>query len=182
MTALHYAAGQFYCGDDIIEILINHGSDVNCLSQRGHSPLYLAVSYNKFDAVEFLLSHEANPHINCGAEAMSAFDLAQSDITMRMVFEQFVEPQQTETGAFLFFLAAMINHDANGNTHRRVVGQMKFARAARAMTAGEELTWRYSTNVKELQKWGIVDSPQSRAEAAKKTKPAEISRVLATRC
>jgi ankyrin repeat protein len=59
LTPLHYASKNASDGR-IIDILVNHGADVNALDDAGTSPLIHASFRGAFDIVKKLLEHKAD--------------------------------------------------------------------------------------------------------------------------
>lgn len=58
---IHHAARN---GDtQIVEILIDHGADVNAITERGHTVLYCAGGHGHHDIVRLLLEHSANAQV-----------------------------------------------------------------------------------------------------------------------
>ena len=70
-------ACAYWCGMDIIRLLVDKGSDVNAVSNDGTSALMLAAQNEKLDVVEYLLQKGAKAdHKN--ALGKTAYDFAAS--------------------------------------------------------------------------------------------------------
>ncbi|MDB5013345.1 MAG: ankyrin repeat protein [Daejeonella sp.] len=73
-TALMVACA-YWCGNDMVELLIKNGADVNAQSQDGSTPLQLAAANEKLDVVLLLLKHGADANKKNMA-GKTALDLA----------------------------------------------------------------------------------------------------------
>ena len=60
LTPLHNAAAA---GKAVVNLLLNHGADANCITGSSESPLVCAVRGNDVATVQMLLDHGANIHI-----------------------------------------------------------------------------------------------------------------------
>ena len=71
-TALMVACA-YWCGVDMVTLLIENGSDVNAQSQDGSTPLMFAASNEKLDVVNYLLAHgaDANKKNSSGKTALN---------------------------------------------------------------------------------------------------------------
>jgi ankyrin repeat protein len=65
-------------GTATMEILINHGADVNHVSARLSSPLCTAIRINEVDKLKFLLDHGADPTSRPSEGRMSALEYAST--------------------------------------------------------------------------------------------------------
>ena len=60
-TPLHVAASSGHL--NILELLLHHGGDVNCLTNTGHTPLHLAASGHHIECIMLLLAYGADDSI-----------------------------------------------------------------------------------------------------------------------
>ncbi len=82
MTALHYAT---YLDDkshgpliqQIIQVLLDQGANINVQDKQGYSPLSLAVKNNHLETVKYLVSHGANKEL-CDKNYMTPLHWAAS--------------------------------------------------------------------------------------------------------
>lgn len=74
-TAMHLAAGEGFCTG--ITALINAGAKIDSRLENGASPLYIAASCGKLQAVKILLRANANPLLTVGLNC--AFDVAAQE-------------------------------------------------------------------------------------------------------
>lgn len=74
-TPLHFAA---YGHDEIVELLLGSGADVNALDHDGNTPLHFAVFKNQKNIVEILLKHNARIDIVAN-DGMKPLDIAMED-------------------------------------------------------------------------------------------------------
>ncbi|RDW69262.1 hypothetical protein BP6252_08282 [Coleophoma cylindrospora] len=58
-TVLHYALSRWE-GEDMVEILVNHGANVNAAANDGTTPLHCAVNNNKLHGAKILLQHSVS--------------------------------------------------------------------------------------------------------------------------
>lgn len=58
LSALHYAAGRGHIG--AIQLLINHGANVNAKDGDGMTPMYWAVEHFRIDAIRLLIKYGAD--------------------------------------------------------------------------------------------------------------------------
>ncbi|XP_035268343.1 cyclin-dependent kinase 4 inhibitor C [Anguilla anguilla] len=73
LTVLHDAARDGYA--DTLQVLVNHGADVNIQDNEGNLPLHLAAREGNLDVVELLIQPTAEPmRRNRGGH--TAYDLA----------------------------------------------------------------------------------------------------------
>lgn len=80
LAAVHWAADHGFA--QILEILLNHGADVNRKDQQsGQTALHYAISCGHGDCVQVLLKHGGNPTI-CDADGSTCFDLAADDASI----------------------------------------------------------------------------------------------------
>lgn len=64
-------------GTATLQALVDHGVNINYLSQSWGTPLYQAVCVSDKEKVELLLAHGADPHIKSLGRGLSALDLAR---------------------------------------------------------------------------------------------------------
>src|SRR5207249_2907836 len=57
-TALHVAA-KYGCGPDALQLLLDHGADLNAKDVEDHTPLTLAIAAGKIKTADFLREHGA---------------------------------------------------------------------------------------------------------------------------
>jgi ankyrin repeat protein len=65
-------------GTATMEILIDHGANVNYVSARLSSPLCTAIRINEVDKLKFLLDHGADPTSRRSEGSMSALEYASA--------------------------------------------------------------------------------------------------------
>ena len=63
---------------EIAEKLLARNADINFQNSYGQTVLHMAVQEKNYDAIRFLLSHEANPHLE-DANKMDCCDLAREN-------------------------------------------------------------------------------------------------------
>mmetsp|Transcript_14180 Transcript_14180/g.19763 ORF Transcript_14180/g.19763 Transcript_14180/m.19763 type:complete len:185 (+) Transcript_14180:22-576(+) len=76
LTALHYASERGH--DEIVELLLKAGCDVNVQDNEGQTALHWASTMSQKRTIELLLAHNADPLIQDG-EGEVAFDFAVED-------------------------------------------------------------------------------------------------------
>jgi ankyrin repeat protein len=64
-------------GTATMKVLIEHGADVNCLSEHWGSPLYYAVRRNRKEKLKLLLEHGADPNVKPPRCNCTALELAK---------------------------------------------------------------------------------------------------------
>lgn len=74
-TALMVACA-YWCGLDMVKLLVEHGADVNAAAQDGSTPLMLAAMNEKQDVVDYLLKHGAKAKAT-DAKGKTALDYAR---------------------------------------------------------------------------------------------------------
>jgi len=74
-TALMVACA-YWCGLDMVKLLIANGADVNAVAEGGETPLMLAALNEKQDVVDYLLAHGAKAKPK-DAKGQTALDYAQ---------------------------------------------------------------------------------------------------------
>lgn len=79
-TPLHEAASCGYL--NVIELLLQHSSDVNCCSKNGSTPLHLAADMHRMDCVMMLLAYGADDSIvnNNRVTPLQAINLKGNDL------------------------------------------------------------------------------------------------------
>ena len=75
-AALHFAA-SIGTNLELIELLINKGTDPNCQSIGGETPLMKAIAFDNADAAKCLLENKADPDIE-NAMGRSAYSFAKA--------------------------------------------------------------------------------------------------------
>jgi ankyrin repeat protein len=70
-------ACAYWCGVDMVKLLVENGAAVNAESQDGTTALMLAASNEKLDVVNYLLEHGADPNKK-NVAGKTALDLALS--------------------------------------------------------------------------------------------------------
>jgi len=83
-TALHAAAGEGRA--NIVEVLLEHGADINRQSDRGNTPLHLAALWGRNEVVKLLLASGADVTIR-NDEGQTPKELAQSEETAALFAE-----------------------------------------------------------------------------------------------
>ncbi|KAI0289225.1 hypothetical protein BC826DRAFT_634504 [Russula brevipes] len=73
-TLLHWVFGS---NAKLVQILLDHGADINALDAHHKTPLYRAVENGRLDLVRVLLGHGADVHIRGGGN-QTPFQVAQS--------------------------------------------------------------------------------------------------------
>lgn len=76
-TALMVACA-YWCGVDMVKLLVENGADVNAVSQDGTTALMLAAQSEKLDVVNYLLEHGADANKK-NAAGKTALDLATAN-------------------------------------------------------------------------------------------------------
>jgi ankyrin repeat protein len=74
-TALMVACA-YWCGLDMVKLLVSHGAGVNLAAEDGSTPLMLAAMNEKQDVVDYLLSKGAKADAK-DAKGLTALDYAQ---------------------------------------------------------------------------------------------------------
>jgi ankyrin repeat protein len=58
--ALHHACYSEKPNGEVVQLLVEAGSDVNALDEQGYSPLIVAAKKNQTEAIDFLRKHGAD--------------------------------------------------------------------------------------------------------------------------
>lgn len=74
-TVLHMAAR--YGRDDLIEMFLRYGAQINQLGDGGVTALYIAVEFRQLNVIRALLRHEADPLVR-DAQNMTVIDVAMA--------------------------------------------------------------------------------------------------------
>jgi ankyrin repeat protein len=75
-TALMVACA-YWCGTDMVKLLVTYKADVNATANDGTTALMLAASNEKQDVVDYLLAHGANPKAR-DEKGRTALDFAKA--------------------------------------------------------------------------------------------------------
>ena len=76
LTPLHWAsAGQIFKDGSVLLLLLEHGADINALSDGGWTPLHLASSRPHVEVVRLLLEHDADVEVKTN-EGKTALQIA----------------------------------------------------------------------------------------------------------
>lgn len=98
VTALHNAAAQGHLR--IIQMLIEHGADVNAADWHGNTPLINAAYFGRLEAVKALL--EKGAHINAvskeGITALTAATYSGNDLVASYLLEKGADPSLRNAG------------------------------------------------------------------------------------
>ncbi|XP_056133343.1 BCL-6 corepressor-like protein 1 [Lampris incognitus] len=87
-TALHEASSRGWT--QIVEMLLNHGADVNCSAQDGTRPIHDAVASDNLPIVWLLLNHGADPTL-ATYSGHTAVKLAHSQSMKTFLTEYFID-------------------------------------------------------------------------------------------
>lgn len=85
--AIFYAIGLCgqHNGTATLQALIDHGVDINYLSELWGTPLYQAIRVRDEEKMMLLLAHGADPHVKRARCGLSALDLARKKNLVRWV-------------------------------------------------------------------------------------------------
>ncbi|XP_059767241.1 BCL-6 corepressor-like protein 1 isoform X2 [Balaenoptera ricei] len=94
-TALHEACSRGWT--DILNILLEHGANVNCSAQDGTRPVHDAVVNDNLETIWLLLSYGADPTL-ATYSGQTAMKLASSDTMKRFLSDHLLDLQGREEG------------------------------------------------------------------------------------
>lgn len=63
-TALHHACYSENSSLEVVRLLVEAGSSVNALDEKGFSPLFIATRKNETEVIDFLRKHGADVTLN----------------------------------------------------------------------------------------------------------------------
>ena len=97
-TPLHHCAGPD-ANDitlELAQILIKAGADVNVRNRSGETPLKQATEIYKYDVIQLLLDHGADPYIGEYSKNLTPIEMVKDFPKIRKMFNKVVKKQQKD--------------------------------------------------------------------------------------